>query len=107
MRVTLEAALSTMAEVHAVSSAIEAKGLIEGGTYHAIVCDLVMPEMTGAELYESLPVDSLVRKRFLFMTGGGLPVALQSFISLCSVPILQKPFRVDVLREAVASVLAG
>ena len=63
-----------------------------------------MPEMTGAELYAALPEDSPVRDRFIFMTGGALPKAIQAFLALTSVPLLRKPFRVDDLREAVRAV---
>jgi CheY-like chemotaxis protein len=103
MRITMAASLEHCDTQVAASGreAIECMAMID---FDVVVCDLVMPEMTGAELYASLPADSPFRSRFLFMTGGALPVAIQSFLALTSVPLLRKPFRVKDLREAVWTV---
>lgn len=103
MRITTAASLEHC-DTHVVASAREAIECLAEQTFDVIVCDLVMPEMTGAELYASLPEDSPARDRFIFMTGGALPKAIQSFLALTSVPLLRKPFRVDDLREAVRAV---
>ncbi|MCP4449195.1 MAG: response regulator [Myxococcales bacterium] len=106
MRLTTAAALEHC-ETYLAESAARAVKLMTEIRFDAVICDMVMPAMTGAELYDSLPVDSVLRHRFLFMTGGGLPVAIQSFLALTAVPILKKPFRVSQLREAVDSLVAS
>ncbi len=106
MRITTGAALANC-EVHLAASAESALRRLEDLEFDAVVCDLVMPVMTGAELYASLPEDSPLRTRFLFMTGGSLPIAIESFLALVSVPVLRKPFRVAELREAVDALLAS
>ncbi len=106
MRITTAAALEHC-EAQVVASAQEALAHIAVTDFDVVICDLVMPEMTGAELYASLPQDSALRCRFLFMTGGALPVAIQSFLALTSVPVLRKPFQVNELREAVRAVAGG
>tara|TARA_R110002096_G_scaffold77896_5_gene183231 strand:- start:8 stop:361 length:354 start_codon:yes stop_codon:yes gene_type:complete len=106
MRVTTAASLEHC-DTHMVSSAREAIACLATMQFDVVVCDLVMPEMTGAELYAALPSDSPLRDRFLFMTGGSLPVAIESFLALTSVKVLRKPFRVDDLREAVRTLATG
>jgi len=42
--------------------------------YDVIVCDLMMPEVTGMDIYEELVQSKPdLSKRMLFMTGGALP----------------------------------
>ncbi len=106
MRITTGAALDAC-EVHLAASAESALRRISDLKFDVVVCDLVMPVMTGAELYLALPEDSPLKKRFLFMTGGSLPLAIESFLALVSVPVLRKPFRVAELREAVGALLAS
>ena len=104
MRIVTSAALAHY-ELEVADSAAQAQERIAAANFDAILCDLVMPIMTGVELYEWLPSASPLRARFLFMTGGALPVAIQSFVALTAVPVLRKPFRVDELRKAVADIL--
>ena len=106
MRTTTSAALEDC-QTTVVARAAEALEHLAQAAFDVVVCDLVMPVMTGAELYESLPPDSPIRRRFLFMTGGALPRSIQSFLALVPVPVLAKPFRVEELREAVAAVMAS
>ena len=105
MRVGMGASLAEY-DVTLVDSAAKALACMARNSFDVILCDLVMPGMTGAELYGSLGQDSPMQRRFIFTTGGALPVGIASFVALCSVPVLQKPFGVAQLREAVAVVLA-
>ena len=102
MRVTVAASLEDY-EVELAASAAEALNALASSDFAVVLCDLMMPEMTGAELFEALPSDSPFRERFVFMTGGGLPIGLQSFVALASPRVLDKPFTVAQLREVVAS----
>ncbi len=105
MRVGMGASLAKY-DVTLAESAAKALACMAHSSFDVVVCDLVMPGMTGAELYGSLPLDSPLQRRFIFTTGGSLPVGIASFVALSSVPVLQKPFGVAQLREAVAVVLA-
>jgi CheY-like chemotaxis protein len=100
MRTTLEVSLDGY-EVTTVESAILAQKLLQTGEYDVVLCDLMMPEMTGAELYDWLPADSPMRARFIFMTGGSLPIAVEAFVALATPEILSKPFTIAALREVV------
>ena len=72
-----------------------------------IVCDLMMPEVSGIDLYESL---TLVRRelkhRFLFMTGGAFTPAARDFLDRVTAPRIEKPFTPERLLNAAAEVLA-
>lgn len=105
IRVTIEAALDDC-DVTTVDSALKAVPLLASQHYDAIICDLMMPEMSGPELYESVPADSPHRGRFLFISGGNAPKGLQSFVRLADLPMLKKPFSISSLRESLEAILA-
>lgn len=106
MRITVEASLEGY-DVQLAASAAEALEVLAQSDVDLVLCDLLMPEMTGAELYESLPSDSPLRSRFIFMSGGALPIAVESFVGLVRPPMLYKPFTLALLREVVAAALAA
>ncbi len=73
-----------------------------------VLCDLMMPEMTGMEFFEHLgSLRPEYRSRVIFMTGGAFTESAQRF--LAEVPNLRisKPFEVAALRELIAQVLEG
>lgn len=73
-----------------------------GDRYDLILCDITMPEMSGIEVYEALAAqDREIASRVAFMTGGGLSMEEDSFLSDVGVPRLQKPFRPAELRTRV------
>ena len=104
IRVTIEAALDDC-EVTTVDSALKAVSLLAAQQFDAVISDLMMPGMTGPELYESLAVDSPHRGRFLFVSGGNAPTGLQSFVRLANLPMLKKPFSITSLRESIERIL--
>jgi CheY-like chemotaxis protein len=79
--------------------------LLAGDRYDVIICDLIMPFMTGAELHASLPESSPMRHAFIFMTGGSLPRPIRQFLETFAPPVLTKPFTVSQVKAAVAEVL--
>lgn len=105
MRVTIEASLNEH-EVCCVASAVLAQPILNSQHFDVVLCDLMMPEMTGAELYEAVRADSAHRRAFIFMTGGSLPIAVQSYVALAEPVVLKKPFTVQQLREVVTAVLS-
>jgi C4-dicarboxylate-specific signal transduction histidine kinase len=101
--------LSDRCEVSACSSAVEALARIEGGErFDALLCDLMMPEMTGMELHARLAarVPGLAR-RMLFITGGAFTEAAMRFLAEEKPPCIEKPFEPDQLRQAVERVAAA
>jgi ligand-binding sensor domain-containing protein/signal transduction histidine kinase/CheY-like chemotaxis protein len=74
----------------------------EAARYDVVLCDLMMPELTGMELYAQLEADApAVAARLVFVTGGAFTSGAQSFLDRVRNERLEKPFRPDALRELV------
>jgi CheY-like chemotaxis protein len=104
---TIEAALAGEHEVVAVSLASEAFArLAAGETFDVVLCDLLMPEMTGREVYERLQSDwPRAARNVVFLTGGAFTPETSDFVNRTSRPVLFKPFRIDELRATVRAQL--
>jgi CheY-like chemotaxis protein len=96
-------------EVLPLSSAREALDmLLRGEPFDVILCDLMMPELSGMELYEEVSrrAPELAR-RFVFLTGGAFTPRARAFLERVSAPRLEKPFSPHEFRELVRRMLAG
>jgi len=72
-------------------------------SYDVVVCDLLMPGMTGMELFQRIVErHPSYEARFLFITGGLATPAAAAFADTHEADILAKPFDVDLLRGAIA-----
>lgn len=70
------------------------------------LCDLVMPDLTGMDVYELLRRRGRgEEKRFVLITGGGSGERLRAFVESAGVRLLEKPFTALDLEEAIASVV--
>jgi GAF domain-containing protein/CheY-like chemotaxis protein len=76
----------------------------EGETIALVISDMVMPEMGGVELYQTL-VGQRPEVKMLFITGHPVIEDDQSMLESGNVHWLQKPFSVGVFSEAVSSFL--
>ncbi|MCA9656548.1 MAG: hybrid sensor histidine kinase/response regulator [Myxococcales bacterium] len=95
-------------EVIIANSGLAALERLDSGVeFDLVLCDLMMPDMTGMDFYgrvhELFPE---VTERFVFMTGGAFTEAAARFIERTEHPVLTKPIRTATLREVVASALA-
>ncbi len=104
---TLKVLLSGEHELVVTQSAAEALEILRkeaastvSGGYDAVLCDLMMPGMTGMELFEVLRHEhpSLAR-RVVFMTGGVSVPRVQEFLESVPNPKFEKPFDVAELRR--------
>jgi CheY-like chemotaxis protein len=60
--------------------------------FDLVICDLMMPDMTGMDLYERLEtVRPQVAERFVFMTGGACTDRARAFLDRIRNPVLDKP----------------
>jgi two-component system, cell cycle sensor histidine kinase and response regulator CckA len=74
--------------------------------YDVIVCDLMMPLISGEGVYEHLRERAPdLAARMIFMTGGAFTTGAQLFLQSISNPVLTKPFAPDDLRAAVRRML--
>jgi CheY-like chemotaxis protein len=85
------------------TSAEEALAEIAGGErFDAILCDLMMPNMTGMELHAALErVAPDQARRVVVLTGGAFTDRAREFLDRVSLPRCDKPFEASSLREAV------
>lgn len=75
--------------------------------YHLILCDLSMPGMTGAKLYEHVAATwPELARRVVIMTGGAVTESTQRFLDESKVPKLGKPLDLRALRELLEEVRA-
>jgi two-component system, cell cycle sensor histidine kinase and response regulator CckA len=106
---TLRLVLQREHDVQLATSGEEALHLIATGTqFHAIVCDLMMPGMTGADLYEAIrAAHPGLEQRMVFMTGGALLAKTEEFMSRVKNPLLEKPFDVPLVRRTLEKLVAA
>jgi signal transduction histidine kinase len=104
---TIQRVLEGQHAVTAVMAAKEALRLVRAGDrYDLILCDLMMPEMTGMDLHrELLQVAPDQAQRLVFMTGGAFTDNARQFLAQVSNPSIEKPFKAGKLRQMVQSLL--
>jgi signal transduction histidine kinase len=77
--------------------------LLDGAPCDVLLCDLMMPQMSGMEFYAALKAGRPeLLDRIVFMTGGAFTPAAQTFLRELTCPVLQKPFTRAMLDEVLA-----
>ncbi|HEY5921113.1 MAG TPA: ATP-binding protein [Kofleriaceae bacterium] len=72
--------------------------------FDLILCDLMMPEVTGMDVYESLrAIDPALVERVVLMTGGAFTPAARQFLFEVNAPLIEKPFEAGALQALVAA----
>lgn len=75
-----------------------------GERFAAVLCDLMMPEMNGMELYEQVRTLAPEQAdRFAFMCGGAVTDAANDFLDAHATRRIDKPMNVNQLRSFVAN----
>jgi len=94
-------ALRHDAQVVPITSAREALALLQRGErFDRILCDLMMPEMSGPELHaELVRTTPQLLPTLAFMTGGAFTEGARRFAASWRGPLLEKPLDQDVLRR--------
>ncbi len=93
-------------EVELSTSGKDALARIErGDRFDVILCDLMMPEMTGMDLYERVQASHpRIGETMVFITGGAFTERSRAFAQT-GVPVLDKPFDPRKLRQTIRSVV--
>jgi signal transduction histidine kinase len=94
-------------EVVQVGGGREALALLSGAeTFDAILCDLMMPDMTGMELHAELSRRAPEKAAaMIFLTGGTFTAEAQDFLEGVSNPRLSKPFDLTEMRRVVGETI--
>jgi PAS domain S-box-containing protein len=105
---SVKALLDDEHEVEVETSAANAlRRLVGGERFEVVLCDLMMREMTGMDLFDRLRVEKPeVMRAFVFMTGGAFTERAQSFLDEVQNPCLDKPFARRELAAVIADRLA-
>jgi two-component system NtrC family sensor kinase len=75
-------------------------------TFDVIISDLRMPVMDGPALYEALGRElPSYQEKIIYVTGDTLSSHVQSFLNLHPILVVEKPYRLNDVRRAVASLL--
>jgi signal transduction histidine kinase/CheY-like chemotaxis protein len=92
-------------EVQAETNPLKARERLAHSNYAVIICDLLMPAMSGMELYEELmQVNPSLARRLIFVTGDATRPTTQAFLEGVGRPYLLKPFTAKQLLAALSRV---
>jgi PAS domain S-box-containing protein len=91
-------------EVEGTTSARRALEMIERGErYDAIICDLMMPQITGMEVHAAVvKLDPRLAEKMIFVTGGAFTETAQHFLdTLPPNRHIEKPFDLKAVRALI------
>lgn len=103
MGIAVRRTLSKEHDVTVVTNAKDALALIETGeNFDVILCDMMMPVMTGMDFHEHLTATRPdLAGQLVFLTGGAFTVRAREFLDRVPNVRLEKPFEVQNLRGLV------
>jgi CheY-like chemotaxis protein len=80
----------------------------QGEHFDVILCDLMMPEMTGMDLHAELVAKHpALSRRVVFMTGGAFTPAAREFLDHVPNGRIEKPFEVHILKSLIKGIISG
>jgi signal transduction histidine kinase/CheY-like chemotaxis protein len=93
------------ADTTIVTGGREALDLLNGKSeFDLVFCDLMMPTVTGMDVYEAVRVRSpALASRFVFMTGGVCTERARKFVESVPNPCIDKPFDSDTLKRVISN----
>jgi DNA-binding NtrC family response regulator len=86
-----------------VSHAAEALALLgTDTTFDVVLCDLVMPDISGPEFYARVNQRwPRLAARMVFMSGGAFTPKTEAFVKCVPIRVLSKPFALDEVKRVV------
>jgi CheY-like chemotaxis protein len=99
--------LSDEHDAEPIASARAALARIEAGErFDVILCDLIMPQLTGMQFFEELAnAHPDQAPAVIFTTGGAFTAASRAFVERAQRPCLDKPFDLALLRSTVREIV--
>jgi len=98
---TLAIALSDEFEVQTATSGREALQALAGPhSFDVVLCDLMMPDVSGMDVYERIIAQRPpLARRFVFVTGGAFTERARTFVDRVRAPVVEKPFELSKLPQ--------
>ena len=106
--VALGRSLARLLRAHDVTVATGGADALEALLGHApdfdlVLCDMMMPEISGVDVYERIAIERpAYLERFVFMTGGTFTTRAREFQERVANTFLVKPIEFPLLRELVS-----
>jgi signal transduction histidine kinase/CheY-like chemotaxis protein len=102
---TVSTALTDGFEITTATSGREALERIGGDSaYDVVLCDLMMPDVTGMDLYERVAENwPTLARAFVFITGGAFTERARAFVDRVDLPVVEKPFEPQALSALLRS----
>jgi CheY-like chemotaxis protein len=94
--------LASEHDVEIVGDGEAALATLASTQFDVIICDLMMPQLTGRDVYEQIRARwPGLERRVVFITGGAFVPALAAFLDSIDNLTLLKPFTIEGIREIV------
>lgn len=96
-------------EVTSADSGVAALELLaKEPSYDAIICDLMMPRLDGAQTYAEIQTRfPALAGRVIILSGGAATPRTSALVHSNTVPVLQKPIHIDDLLDAIDAIASG
>jgi len=106
---TVQRILERSYDVFLANDALDVLSRLESGqTYDAFVCDLMMPDMSGMELWDQVQRRwPHLAARMVFASGGAFTPEATEFTEQPDRLFVQKPFEINMLRSLIERVTRG
>jgi len=80
--------------------------ILEGERFDVVLCDLMMPDLTGMDLHAALAAQAPDQaEKMVFMTGGAFTSRARQFLDSLQTPYIEKPFDARQLLRFVNALL--
>lgn len=101
--------LSRSHDVRVASSAEEALSILrDDAGFDVILCDIMMPGMSGIDLYQQLRAEHPpLSARIIFISGGIFTAEADAFVRSIPNPLLHKPFDRKVFEKTLLALVAA
>jgi PAS domain S-box-containing protein len=105
-------ALKRILREHDVELATSGRQALErlqaNADFHAILCDVMMPDLAGKDLYEEVQrAGTGLEQRFVFVSGGAFTPGAREFLARVPNPTLEKPFDEAAVKRVVRELVQG
>lgn len=96
----LQRVLGPLHDVRTFTEPLQALDALPTLKPDVIFCDVMMPELSGAEVYNRLRASHpTLADRLIFMTGGAFSSSAREFLDQVQRPVLEKPFTAEAVRR--------